>query len=161
METLRIFSLALATTTTGLVAGLFYAYSCSVMLALRQVDDRTFIDVMQRINRAILNGWFALGFGGALLSTALAVALHLGEDDRMVLVPLLSALTLYLAMMFVTRAFNIRLNNELDAAGPADRISRPDAVRRLFEGPWVRWNIVRTLLSTGALICLVRALLLY
>ncbi|WP_239647126.1 anthrone oxygenase family protein [Nocardiopsis salina] len=153
-------SLALATTTTGLVAGLFYAYSCSVMLALRQVGDRTFIDVMQRINTAILNGWFALGFGGALLSTALAAGLHLG-DDRPVLVRILSALALYVAMVFVTRAFNIRLNNELAEAGPADRIARPDAVRRSFEGPWVRWNIVRTLLSTGALICLVYALLLY
>jgi hypothetical protein len=39
-----------AALTTGLMVGLFYAYACSVMPALRRLDDRTFV-VMQRIQR--------------------------------------------------------------------------------------------------------------
>jgi uncharacterized membrane protein len=47
--------LVAATVTMGLIAGLFYAYACSVMLGLRQTDARTFVYAMQRINVAILN----------------------------------------------------------------------------------------------------------
>ncbi|EQD82634.1 hypothetical protein N599_29655 [Saccharopolyspora erythraea D] len=72
-------ALIAATITTGLIAGLFYAFACSVMPALRGTDARTFIDVMQRVNRAILNGWFAAAFAGAFLLTAQAAVLHIGE----------------------------------------------------------------------------------
>jgi uncharacterized membrane protein len=39
----------------GLIAGLFYAYACSVMPGLADADDRTVIDAMQQINEAIEN----------------------------------------------------------------------------------------------------------
>jgi hypothetical protein len=35
------------------------------MPGLRRTDDRTFVDAMQSINVAIINGWFALSFAGA------------------------------------------------------------------------------------------------
>jgi hypothetical protein len=38
------------------------------------------------------------------------------------------------------------------------RIADLAAVRHDYEGPWVAWNLVRTLLSTGALVALVSAL---
>jgi hypothetical protein len=47
--------LGLATLTTGLMAGVYYAYACSVMLGLARTSDRTFIDVMRQINVAIQN----------------------------------------------------------------------------------------------------------
>lgn len=160
METARTLSLVAAIITTGLVAGLFYSYACSVMLALRQADDATFVDVMQRINTAILNGWFALGFVGALLTTALTLALHLTADERGRLLPLGAALVLYVAVIAVTRGVNIPLNNRLDAVAPTGDHASVAAVRRRFEAPWVRWNLVRTLLSAGALGCLCWALAL-
>ncbi|GAA3725310.1 anthrone oxygenase family protein [Salinactinospora qingdaonensis] len=149
-----------ATITTGLVAGLFYAYACSVMLALRRVDDRTFITVMQLINRAILNGWFALSFVGALAFTGVAIVLYALDDGGAILWPLGGALVIYIVTIFVTRRFNISLNNELDAAGAPERIGNPAAVRRRFEDPWIRWNVVRTLLSLAAFGCLCWALLI-
>ncbi|MEU3573525.1 anthrone oxygenase family protein [Kitasatospora sp. NPDC036755] len=149
-----------ATVTCGLTAGLFYGFSCSVMPALARADDRTFIEVMQRINKAILNGWFVLGFVGALLATAGAVALHLPSDGHDVLPATIAALVLYVAMIGVTRSVNIPLNDELEAAGPAQRITDPAALRARFEARWVRFNVLRTLLSTGALACLAWALVL-
>src|SRR6266540_3801200 len=82
MQWFRGASLVAAALTMGLMAGLFYAYACSVMLGLRRADDRTFVDGMQRINVAILNGWFFASFLGALLLTALAGVLHLGAGWR-------------------------------------------------------------------------------
>lgn len=161
MELSRAVVLMAATITTGLSAGLFYAYACSVMPGLRGTEDRTFIEVMQRINVAILNGWFLLGFVGALVTTAAAVALHLPADGHDVLPPLVAALVLYSASLVVTRAINIPLNDALAAAGEPGRIADPAAVRSRFEARWVRWNVARALLCTAALGCLCWALVLH
>ena len=45
---------------------------------------------------------------------------------------------------------NIPLNNRLAAAGPAQQVADPHAVRAAFYGAWVRWNTVRTLTCAGA-----------
>ncbi|MEU9166071.1 DUF1772 domain-containing protein [Streptomyces sp. NPDC048424] len=150
METARLASLIAATVTTGLVSGLFYGFSVSVMPGLKRTDDRTVIEVMQRINVAILNGWFVLGYIGAFLFTALALALHVPSDGRDVLPPLIAALVCYIVSMGVTNKVNIPLNNMLDKAGPVARIADPAAVRRAFEGPWTRANVWRTLLCTAS-----------
>ena len=55
MELFRSGALAAATITTGLMAGLYYAYACSVMPGLSRTDDRTFVSAMQQINVAIIN----------------------------------------------------------------------------------------------------------
>lgn len=155
MDALRTGALLAATLTTALMAGLFYAYSCSVMPGLRGADAPVLVEVMQRINRAILNGWFALCFAGAALTGAAAVTLAAVDGDSAVLVPAAVGLTLYLAQLVVTARINIPLNNALEAAGPTD----PVAAREAFEGPWVRWNNARTVLCTLAAVSWCWALL--
>jgi uncharacterized membrane protein len=155
MEQLRSAVLATATLLVGLSAGVFFAYSTSVMLALRRVDDRTFVDVMQKINSAILNGWFLSVYVGALLAAIAAVLLQLGGPHRGVLPWLIAAALLYLVVIVVTATVNIPLNNQLDAAGLTD----PTAARAVFEASWNRWNTVRTVSSAGALLTLAIALL--
>ncbi|WP_406193307.1 DUF1772 domain-containing protein [Kitasatospora sp. NBC_01560] len=161
MELLRVITLVAATITTGLSAGLFYAYACSVMPGLRGTEDRMFIEVMQRINVAILNGWFLLGFVGALATTAVAVALHLPADGHRVLPAAAAALVFYVASLVVTRVINIPLNDALAAAGEPCGLADPAAVRGRFEARWVRWNVARALLCTAALGCLCWALVLH
>ena len=68
---------------------------------------------------------------------------------------------LYLAVVVVTMVVNVPLNNRLAAAGDADRIPDIAAVRSAFEGAWVRWNVVRAVLSTAAFGCLAWALVLW
>lgn len=145
---LRTMTLLIAALTLGLMAGLFFAYANSVLPGLHKADDRTFIAAMQRFNASIQNGLFALVFGGALIAVCLAAWLFRG--DRPVLVPVLIALVLYVVTLIVTFAVNIPLNNRLDAAGPAQQVIDPQAVRAAFYGPWVRWNLVRTLTCIGA-----------
>jgi uncharacterized membrane protein len=150
MNGLRIAVLLAATITGGWMAGLFYAYSISVMPALRGADDAVFVEVMQRINTAILNGRFALGFGGALIFSAAATVLYAISGPASVLVPVIIGLVLYAAQLAVTFGLNVPLNNVLDAAGPPGRTADPASVRAMFEAGWVRWNHARTLLCTGS-----------
>ncbi|MGH3645957.1 MAG: DUF1772 domain-containing protein [Micromonosporaceae bacterium] len=150
-------ALIAATLTTGLMAGLFAAVSYSVMPGLRRTDDRTMVGAMRQINRAILNGWFALCFGGAFVFTALAAVLHLG---RAPLPWIVAGLVLYVATLGTTFGVNVPLNNQLDAAGVPDQASELAAVRQRFEAPWTRWNLIRTVTNLAAFGCLTWALVL-
>jgi uncharacterized membrane protein len=161
VELLQGGSLIAATLATGLMAGLFFAYACSVMLGLRGAADRAFVDVMQRINVAILNPWFGVTFAGALVFTGLAGALHLGQDWRAVLPWIAAAFVLYAVTLAITFRINIPLNDELAAAGEPDRLADPAAVRERFEAKWVRWNVVRAVTSMAAFGCLTWALVVH
>jgi uncharacterized membrane protein len=127
------------------------------MLGLGRADDRTFVEAMQRINVAILNGWFGAAFGGALVLAVLAVVLNL---HRSPLLWVVAALVLYLAAVVITMAVNVPLNNALDAAGLPDQPAYLAAARHAFESSWVRWNIVRTVASTAGFACLTWGLIL-
>ncbi|WP_341718480.1 anthrone oxygenase family protein [Micromonospora sp. FIMYZ51] len=156
-EPIRIAVLTGATLTTGLVAGLFFAYACSVMPGLAATDDRTLVGTMQSINRKIINGWFLSVFLGGPLLVAVAVIGYAGAGA--VFWWLLAGLLCHLVTLGVTGRCNVPLNNQLDAAGPVDQITDLAAVRRGFEDTWVRWNLVRTLSSVAAFGCLIGALL--
>ncbi len=150
MDWLRTAALLAATLTTGLMAGTFFAFTIAVMPGLGRSDDRTFVQAMQRINVAILNGWFLVAFVGALAFTVLVAVLHLPGDVRAVLPWAIAAVVLYGATIVITGQINVPLNDTLVRAGDPDGIADLAALRQSFEAPWVRWNLVRTLTSTGA-----------
>ncbi len=158
MFALRMAAMVLALLSTGLIAGVFYAYAISVMPALARTGDRTLIDVMQKINVVIINPWFMLGFLGTVGFTALAAALTLGKEHRSTLIWLGVALALNVIAFAVTSALNVPLNDALAAAGDPSAIADTAVVRADFEAAWVRWNIVRAVLHTAAFLVLCGAL---
>ncbi|MGW0932632.1 anthrone oxygenase family protein [Streptomyces sp. NPDC002644] len=159
METARSLVLVAATVTTGLVAGLFHGFSIAVMPGLARGDDRTLVDVMRRINVAILNGWFLAGYVGALLLDVASLVLVLLDDgSRAAVLPVAVATALYLAAVVLTARVNIPLNNALEQAGADSGPAAAAAARRRFEQPWVRANHGRTVLCTLALTALCWAL---
>jgi uncharacterized membrane protein len=151
-------TLVMATMTVGLIAGLLAAFSYSVMPGLAGTDDRAFVDVMQRINVAIINGWFGFCFFGGLVFTALAAVLHFSGDERAALPWIIGAFVLYGAALIITLRVNVPLNNALEAAGNPDRIADLSAVRERFEDKWVRWNTIRAVVSVAGFGCLTWAL---
>lgn len=162
LDTLRVAVLIASTITMGLTAGVFTLYAHTVMPGLGRTDDRTFIGAFQSMDKAIINPWFmAGGFFGALLFTALAVALHLGEDWRSILPWVGAALALYFVAFVITIGVNVPLNDALKAAGNPDRISDLAGVRERFnEAKWTSWHLVRTFTTVGAFGCLTWALVL-
>ena len=142
--------LLLATVLAGLQAGTYYTWATGVMPGLARVDDHGFVSALQHVNVAIVNPLFMASFIGAPLLAAVAVATS-GPAARPWAV---AALVLAVGTVVVTVAGNVPLNDALAAAGPVDRIADLGAVREHFESLWTRWNVVRTLTSTGALACL-------
>lgn len=145
-----------STVLMGLIAGFFYAYACSVMLGLARVSDQSFIETMQAINATVRNAGFAPSFFGSLVVTlAAAIAMWLNKTRGRYLV--LLAFVLYAGAFAVTFAANVPLNDQLAEAGPVTGITDVGVVRTEFEEPWVRWNLVRTVLASAALGCLAAA----
>ncbi|WP_194838406.1 anthrone oxygenase family protein [Nocardia sp. XZ_19_369] len=158
MTAARLITLVAAILATGLIAGLFYGYANSVMPALNQTDDRTMIDVMQKINVVIINPVFMIGFLGTVGFSILAAALHLGKDQRTTLIWIGVGLAINIIAFAVTSGLNVPLNDRLMAAGDPSQIADLAAVRADFEATWVRWNIVRAVLHTLAFLVLCGAL---
>ncbi len=160
MKILQGVALIAATMTTGLMAGVFGLYAHALMPGLHKTDDRTFIGAFQAIDRTIINPLFMLWFFGALVFAGASAALLGGE--RSVLPWIVAALVLYLAVVVITMAVHVPLNDAIKAAGDPDRIADPGAVRERFdEARWVAWNVVRAVLATAALGCLAWALVQY
>lgn len=146
---------ALALLLMGGIAGVFYAYSVSVMPALDAVDADTAVRTMRSINRAILNrAFFASFLGAPLASVATGALMFLAGEAASALLSLLAAVTYTLGAFVPTAAINVPLNQALDAS-----TGDPALVWSRFHRPWTRSNTVRAVASAVALLLLVLALL--
>ncbi|MDR8407953.1 DUF1772 domain-containing protein [Nonomuraea sp. 3-1Str] len=161
MKTLQQTTLILTALATGLMAGLFAAFAYSVMPGLARSSDRTFVEAMQNINKAILNPVFMLPFMATVPLLGLAVVLAWRGHGRPALPWLIAALALYLLAFMVTSGLNVPLNDQLAKAGSPDHVKNLAAAREDFESSWVAWNIVRALLHTAAFGCLLWALIVF
>ncbi|MFD5124071.1 MULTISPECIES: DUF1772 domain-containing protein [unclassified Streptomyces] len=161
MKALQQTTLIVAALATGLMAGLFAAFAYSVMPGLARSSDRTLVEAMQNINKAILNPVFMLPFMAAVPLLVLAVVLAWRGHGRPALPWLIGALVLYLLAFMVTSGVNVPLNDQLARAGDLDHIKHLAAVRENFETRWVVWNVVRAVLHTAAFGCLLWALVVY
>jgi uncharacterized membrane protein len=154
MDVFRDFVLVLATVSVGLMAGVFFAYAVAVMPGLARTDDRTFVGAFQAMDRAIINPLFLIVFVGALAITVVAAAVHLGDESRSAVPWILAAAVLYLVVFVITVRVNVPLNDAIKAAGDPEQIDAVAVRERFSESTWVRWNVVRTGLTTAALGCL-------
>ncbi|WP_127783408.1 anthrone oxygenase family protein [Rhodococcus sp. X156] len=142
-------ALVVAVVANGLLAGVFFAFSCAISLALHRVDDRSYVTVFRAINSAILNAGFLLVFALAPLAAVAAVALP-HDASRNVSVPwLVAGAACSVATFVITAAANVPLNRALDAAPVTSEAQCTDA-RGHFEGRWNRWNLLRTATGVAA-----------
>lgn len=160
-RSIRDFTLAAAVLTTGLMAGVFYAFAVSVNLGLAERPDASYVATMNEINEKIQNPLFFLGFFGAVVFPVAALVAHLPRrrSGRYRLIVL--ACALYVGGSFlVTALVNVPLNDELARVAtdaPASELAR---ARAAYEGPWNFWNNVRGLFSVAAFAALIGASLL-
>jgi uncharacterized membrane protein len=150
------FILLLATLLTAILAGLFYAWSCSVMPGLARLTDTQYLHALQAMNRAILNPVFFLSFLGSSLLLPLCAwqqSRSLGTAGAALVI--VAAIVHWIGMMGVTVFGNIPINNLLDTTdlGTANA-SELTRLREAFQGTWVRLNNVRTAAAILALVLL-------
>jgi uncharacterized membrane protein len=133
---------------SGLVAGVLFAFSTSVMPGLSRRPSAEGIAAMQHMNAAILNPWFLGAFTGtAAASAALGVA-SLFRLDEPTGPWLLAGSVLYLAAFVMTMAYHVPRNDALAALDP----DGGGAARAwsTYLGEWTRWNHARVVLALSA-----------
>lgn len=133
----------------GLVAGVFFAFSTSVMQALGQQPPAQGIATMQAINVTVINPWFmgAL-FGTGLACLALIVAVLAQGNQPGAGYLLIGSLLYLVGTIVVTIAFNVPLNDALAVVKPDSTEGATLWARYL--ATWTLWNHVRTVASLGA-----------
>jgi len=137
---------------TGLMAGLFYGWSVSVIPGTRRISSTGYVTLMQHVNREILTPRFLVPFVGipVLLGAAALTQLRAG-DQRRGAVLIASALTYLVGVFGVTAARNVPLNDALDGFDlRAMSVESIEQRRQSYEGPWNRWNTVRTIANVAA-----------
>ncbi|MFI6940839.1 DUF1772 domain-containing protein [Streptomyces sp. NPDC050418] len=152
------FALTLVTALgCGLMAGVFFAFSTSVMQTFGALPWPQGLVAMQKLNRLIMNPVFLGVFvGTALLSAVLAVMTFVIWPDEGAW-ELLIGCVLYLVGSFgVTASANVPRNNALDKMDP--QAPGTEAEWKTFVTEWTAWNHVRGVASLAACAAMVLAL---
>jgi uncharacterized membrane protein len=138
----------LAALGAGLIAGLFFAFSVSVMGALARIPAPAGIAAMQAINVVILNPMFGFVFFGTVLaSLGLAVyALAAGPAGAFWLI---AGAALYVVGGFgVTMVCNVPRNDALAKLDPSSPAAAGEWSTYVSE--WTAWNHVRMIACLAA-----------
>ncbi|PZD70549.1 hypothetical protein C1752_10978 [Acaryochloris thomasi RCC1774] len=133
----------------GLVAGMFFAFSTFVMLALGQRPPSEGIAVMQAINVTVINPWFMIAFLGTAATCLFLAATSLFQWQQPGSIYLLVGSLLYLVgTLLVTIGFNVPMNDALAIVEPHN----PDAADlwSRYLTNWTFWNHIRTAAALAA-----------
>ncbi len=146
------FVLVLSTLSTGLIAGLFYAYSCSVNPGLGRLSDGEYLSAMQSINRAILNPVFFMTFMGTVVLLPISAWLcYQGHPSRQFWYFLAAAILYIVGAFGITMGGNVPLNDALDKFNLVG--ASPEQLaqyRSQFEGKWNMLHSVRTIANIAS-----------
>lgn len=141
---LLTFLLIVASVGAGLMGGLFFIFSNTIMTAFDRLPAGGGVPAMQRINEVILNPVFFLFFFGTAVLCLVLLVSYLGQLEKPAAwLACTGALLYLLGCIGVTMVCNVPLNNKLAAlpATATDLVAQWQAYR----GPWTLWNHVRTI----------------
>jgi uncharacterized membrane protein len=157
MSSLLYTTTFIAALGSGLVAGIFYAFSTFIMKALGKLPPEKGIAAMQSINVVIINPWFIPLFIGTALLCIFITVLTFIQRPPSAMTWLLAGSVLYFVGTFVvTMVFNVPRNNALDAVDAAT--TEGAKVWAGYLVTWTFWNHVRTVAALGAMVALIVAL---
>jgi uncharacterized membrane protein len=139
----------LAVLGSGLIAGVFFAFSAFIMAALARLPAPQGIAAMQSINIVVLNRAFLGVFFGTGVACLVLVVVSIVNWREPGATWLLGGAVLYLAgSVLVTIACNVPRNNAL-AAVDADSAAGA-ALWARYVAEWTAWNHLRAAASLGA-----------
>lgn len=144
---------------TGLCAGLFYAWSVSVIPGTQRIDDLSYLKSMQSINREILNPAFFLVFFGSLIALVCTTYFTYSVSTKGFVFLLIATLTYLIGTIGVTGMGNVPLNNELEALNLTELSTKDMAqFRQHYESRWNKLHTYRMLFSVLSFIMTLLAL---
>lgn len=156
---LTVASSLAAVLLTGVMTGVFFAFSVSVMPGLNAVAPRNAVAAMQAINRKIQNAVFFVALFGAAVAALAAGACYVALEAALPAAAMFASAAFYsIGALGPTLGVNVPLNRKLDRGGTQ---SDDEAAARLwteYSGPWSRANAVRACFSAIALLTAALAL---
>jgi len=151
-------TLGVATVCLGMIAGMFFDWATSIMPALAEADDRTYVIVMQKTITTINSSpLFMLALMGAFVFTIVAAILQNRIGAKAAFRWTLAGLALYVVAVGITMGVHFPLNDTLEKAGDPDTIDLA-ALRADTEDAWVAGHLARTGAAVLGLAFLCRAL---
>ncbi len=142
---------------SGMIAGLFCAFSSFLMKALASLPAANSIAAMQAINRFIIRPGFLLVFFGTGALCLAAVVLGWSVLGGALLTAVSATVIYIVGCLAVTVVFNVPLNNRLDAVDPAS--AEGQTLWAHYLSRWVRWNHVRSVATLASTLLLAMTLI--
>ncbi len=128
---------------SGLVAGIFFAFSTFVMAALGRIPPEQGIAAMQSISITVLNPAFLTAFlGTGIVCVALAAGSYVWWGEASGKLLLAASLIYLVGCIGVTMVCNVPLNDALAAVRP--NTPEAAAVWSNYLTLWTNWNHLRT-----------------
>ncbi len=138
----------------GLMAGVFFAFSTSIMGGLSRLGPAQGIAGMQAINKAILNPAFLGVFLGTGAICAIVLIASISRLQNATTICALIGCMLYLlGSIGVTLVANVPLNDGLDTVVPNDPQSA--VLWNAYLTNWMPWNHVRTATTLAGTLLLI------
>ena len=131
---------------SGLIAGVFFAFSSFIMQALHKLSGVAGMAAMQSINVVVLNVSFLGVFMGTALISLIALVMSVmnwqGEASLLIVI---GALFYIVGCFLVTIVFNVPKNEALAKVSITDSHAPSDW--NTYVTTWTRWNTIRTIAS--------------
>ena len=139
---------------SGLIAGVYLAFSGFIMQAFGRIDAAHAIAAMNSINETILRSLFMpLFFGSSIISVFLIVVAFVQWREAGTELTLMAGAVYFFGMFVCTVLFNVPLNNSL-----AKLDKNSDNAHRVWSRylkTWTNWNHLRTVSSlVTCIICI-------
>ena len=147
-----------AAIASGVVGGVFFAFSTFVMRGLGRVSPEAGYRAMQEINVTVLTPWFLGPFIGlAPLCVGLGITAGLDLEAPGAFMLLVGSVVYLLGCFAETVAIHIPMNDELAAITP--EAVGAEALWQRYLTRWTAWNHVRTTACIGSAVLFTMALL--
>jgi uncharacterized membrane protein len=145
---------------TGMVAGVFLAFSSFIMQALSRLPAEQGIGAMQQINLTVINPLFmGILFGSAGLCLLMGYAAWRGGLHPQNQLLLIASVLYLVGVIGVTLAFNVPLNDVLADVEPQRAADLQIWTEYLKS--WTRWNSVRGFAACAACLLFIRSICLF
>lgn len=145
---------------TGMTSGLCFTWSNAVTPGIGRLDDLSFLQSFQAMNRVIINPKFLLVFFSPTVLLWANVFLYRQANPMVFWLLVLAAVLFFGGVGLVTIFGNVPLNELLEAT-LLEELSATELknLRIKFEEPWNRWHMNRTITSFLAFSLLLVALI--
>ena len=133
---------------SGLIAGLFYSYSCSVNPGLKLLSNSEYVKAMQSINSAIQNPAFFISFMGLLVTFPVTTFQCYSANTNSLYLLWIAMILYFIGVFGVTIFCNVPLNEQLAKFNIGSATSTEiQVMRQAFENPWNTFHTIRTVAS--------------